>query len=558
MHKARTAIPAVVILLLFIAWIMPGLIGRDLWKADEPYSFGLVNHIATTGDWVVPTLAGEPFMEKPPLLYLTGAAFVRFSPWLAPHDAARLATGLFMTLTVLFIALASRELQSSASVAAAAFIGCTGLQMTAHKLITDVALLTGFAVAWYGLALSLRRPARGGLWLGIGTGIAFLSKGLLGPGMIGVTALLLPAVSAAWRGKSYGRTLLVALLAALPLVVIWPLALYLRSSSLFRYWFWEQNLGRFLGYSGLVGRRFSSFSYFSILPWFALPALPLALWKVWTSRKSWRSLPPAVVLPLTGFLVMFGVLSMSSSIRVLYALPMLLPLSLLASVEADNLGDRARKILNAVLLVFFGLIAAVLWGGWLVMVSGWPVGAAHKLLTLQPDYRPSVDGFLLVLAIMYTIALTAAVVCFIRAGYHPVLNWTTGMTLAWALLMTIWLPWFDAGSGYRQLFSSLRESLPARHGVIGSFGLGESERGLLEYYAGVRTRRLEVNNDLKDVDLLLMETGSVPLDPPTRASWRLLWERKRPNSGRAKEIFRLYQRNGAEGGQNRREAKKAS
>ncbi len=554
MHKARTAIPAVVILLLFIAWIMPGLIGRDLWKADEPYSFGLVNHIATTGDWVVPTLAGEPFMEKPPLLYLTGAAFVRAIPWLAPHDAARLAAGLFMMLTVLFLALISRELQSSASasLAAVVLIGCAGLQMTAHKLITDVALLTGFAVAWYGLALSLRRPALGGLWLGIGTGMAFLSKGLLGPGMIGVTALLLPAVSPSWRKKSYVKTLLIASLAALPLVVIWPLALYLRSASLFRYWFWEQNLGRFLGYSGLVGRRFSSFSYFSILPWFALPALPLALWAVWNNRKNWRTLPPAVVLPLTGFLVMFAVLSLSSSIRVLYALPMLLPLSLLAA-GTESLGDRAKNILNACILVFFGMIAAGLWGGWLAMVSGWPTGVAQKLLALQPDYRPSVDGFLLVLAIIYTAGFTVAVARFIRAGYHPVLNWTAGITLSWALLMTIWLPWFDAGSGYRPLFASLQEALTGRHGVIASFGLGESERGLLEYYTGIRTRRFEVNNNLKDAELFLMETGSIPLDPPLPASWHLVWERKRPNSGRAKEIFRLFERNDTDGEQRKKE-----
>jgi TonB family protein len=33
------------------------------------------NHILQTGDWVVPTLAGEPFMEKPPAFFVTAAAF---------------------------------------------------------------------------------------------------------------------------------------------------------------------------------------------------------------------------------------------------------------------------------------------------------------------------------------------------------------------------------------------------------------------------------------------------------------------------------------------------
>jgi hypothetical protein len=61
--------------LLFLAWIVPGLFGHDPWKPDEAYSFGLVYELLQGGSWVVPTLAGEPFMEKPPVFYLTSAAF---------------------------------------------------------------------------------------------------------------------------------------------------------------------------------------------------------------------------------------------------------------------------------------------------------------------------------------------------------------------------------------------------------------------------------------------------------------------------------------------------
>ena len=53
------------------AWMLFGLFGRDPWKPDEAYTFGVVNHIVQTGDWMVPHLAGEPFMEKPPLFFFT-------------------------------------------------------------------------------------------------------------------------------------------------------------------------------------------------------------------------------------------------------------------------------------------------------------------------------------------------------------------------------------------------------------------------------------------------------------------------------------------------------
>ena len=82
------------IVVLCTLWIFPGLIGRDPWKPDEAYSFGLVYHILQTGDWVVPTLAGEPFMEKPPIFFLTAAFFARTLQTLAaaarrrPHGDA--------------------------------------------------------------------------------------------------------------------------------------------------------------------------------------------------------------------------------------------------------------------------------------------------------------------------------------------------------------------------------------------------------------------------------------------------------------------------------------
>lgn len=75
LSAASGSIPLWLLILLTVAWILPGLIGHDPWKPDEAYSFGIVYHILQTGNWIVPTLAGEPFMEKPPLFYITAALF---------------------------------------------------------------------------------------------------------------------------------------------------------------------------------------------------------------------------------------------------------------------------------------------------------------------------------------------------------------------------------------------------------------------------------------------------------------------------------------------------
>ncbi len=67
---------------------------------------------------------------------------------------------------------------------------------------------------------------------------------------------------------------------SVPWLAIWPTLLYLRSPELFREWFWINNLGRFLGFAKL-GPGNDHLHYFKILPWFAWPALPIALWTLW-------------------------------------------------------------------------------------------------------------------------------------------------------------------------------------------------------------------------------------------------------------------------------------
>ena len=91
------------IALLCLAWIVPGLIGHDPWKSDEAYTFGVVYELLQGGSWLAPSLAGEPFLDEPPLYYLSAAATAWLTSAILPlHDGARLATGLYMALTLLF------------------------------------------------------------------------------------------------------------------------------------------------------------------------------------------------------------------------------------------------------------------------------------------------------------------------------------------------------------------------------------------------------------------------------------------------------------------------
>src|SRR3989304_206303 len=160
-----TPAKAVLLGMLCLIWLGTGLVGHDPWKPDEAYSFGLIYSILQSGDWRVPMLAGEPYMDKPPLFYWTAALFAKFfSPLLPLHDGARLASGFYTALTLLFTGLAGRQLYGTGRgwSAAIILIGCLGMLVRAHELITDLALPAGLAMTMYGFALSPRRSLRAG------------------------------------------------------------------------------------------------------------------------------------------------------------------------------------------------------------------------------------------------------------------------------------------------------------------------------------------------------------------------------------------------------------
>src|SRR2546426_12152476 len=188
-----------------------------------------------------------------------------------------------------------------------------------------------------------------------------MSKGLIAPGIMACVAVSLPALFGAWRNRDHARCLAVALLAATPWLIIWPYALYQRSPELFMQWFWINNFGRYLGFAHL-GAESEPWFYTLTLPWFAWPALPLALWSAWRlGREGLKR--PELQLPVLAVIVMLAVLGASASAGTQYALPVLVPLSVLAAGGGDLLPPRGAAGLDSLCPGPFGVLSFALWGG---------------------------------------------------------------------------------------------------------------------------------------------------------------------------------------------------
>ena len=532
-----TPAKALLLGLLCLVWLGTGLVGHDPWKPDEAYSFGLIYSILQSGDWLVPMLAGEPYMDKPPLYYWTAAMFAKlFAPLLPLHDGARLASGFYTALTLLFTGLASRRLYGKYRGWAAAIIliGCLGMMVRAHEMITDVALLTGCAMMLYGFVLSKERVLRASFMIGTGMGIGFMSKGFIAPILLVLIASLLPLLFRNWRTRNYLHSLGGAILFSAPWLTIWPLQLYLHSPQLFANWAWTHNIGNWLTYAK-AGPSLEAFYYVESLPWLAWPALPLAFWVVWKSRKRLNQRED-LQLPLVSFMVMLVTLSLVPNIKDVFALPMLLPLVLLASASLSILRRGAANALDWFGLMTFALLAILMWWGWAGLLLNNQAKITHWLKDYQPGFDPVLETTPFVIAIIATVLWVILVWRVGRSMRRAVTNWAASVTLVWILAMTLWLPWLDIGKSYRYMVADLKQAMPEEYHCVAAEYLGEGQRAMLHYFGDIITQQ----DPEQQCDLRLVQGDKLSRPVLDEAHWNMIWEGSR--KGDKYEHYHLYQR----------------
>jgi len=531
-----TPVKAGLLALLCAIWLLTGIIGHDPWKPDEAYGFGLIYHILQSGDWLVPTLAGEPYMDKPPLFYITAALFAKlFAPILPLHDGARLASAFYIGLTLIFTGLTGRDLfgkyRGWSSIVI--LIGCLGLLIRAHMLVTDLALLAGVAMMLYGYALTLRFRRRAGIFIGTGLGIGFMAKGFIAPVLFLLISIAL-LMFRNWRNRPYYLALGIALLCALPWLTVWPWLLYQHSPQLFTEWVWTHNIGRWLSYAqNDFGHE--AWYYVQALPWLAWPAWPLAAWAVWKVRRNLRYEAPYQLL-VVSFCVMLVTLSMLPYIEDVFALPMLLPLSLLGTAALPSLRRGAANALDWFGIMTFGLLAILMWWGWAGLLLDNNAKITHWLKDYQPGFEPVFQPIPFWIAVGATVMWIALVWRVGRSVRRSVINWAGGVTLVWVLAMTIWLPWLESGKSYRGMIADMKNHFPAKYNCIAGDHLGDSQRAMLEYFGDITTSRKARNK----CQLLLVQ-GDITAKPVEEENgWDKIWEGAR--TGDKRERFRLYQK----------------
>ncbi len=176
----------------------------------------------------------------------------------------------------------------------------------------------------------------------------------------------------------------------------------------------------------------------------------------------------------------------------------------------------------------------MLWLGWIATLTGHPAEVAHWFDKRQPGYIAQISGLTLFLAIALSAAWLATLTRMKRGALRGIIHSALGITLVWGLLATIWLPWLDADKSYRAMIISMQGSLPAQYNCIASRQLGEPQRALLHYFAGIITLREEIDDNHCELKLIQGRAGQTDPTPP---GWQEIWQGHR--QGDNSELFTL-------------------
>ncbi len=163
-----------------------GLGSHGLWTPDEPRDAAIGKTMLESGDWMVPRLNGQPFLEKPPLAWWGMVVADRLLGASAAVARVPSACCAFAALLLVF-AVARRLAGTTAGLLALAVLATTAQFSTdMHRAIVDPPLVLFVAVAHVAIwrqrtATAPRSRALAVAVAALAIGLAFLAKGWIGP-----------------------------------------------------------------------------------------------------------------------------------------------------------------------------------------------------------------------------------------------------------------------------------------------------------------------------------------------------------------------------------------
>ena len=558
-QSAVRRLPRWALVLLCVAYIVPGFLGRDPWRGADMSAFGYMLELAQGHSrWSAPLLAGMAPETDGLLPYWLGAWALQWAPSaVSPELAVRIAFAglLVLTLTATWFGthyLARSPLaqpvafafggeanpvdyaRAMADGALLALVACLGLAQPSHETTSYLTQLCCSALLFFALAAAPYRLRTAALAMVAGlAGLVLSGAPALAMAYSAIGALLygLGSTDNATQARTRMRAVAlgVLLLAAAAAALAWALDL------------WRWRLDSAYADPG----EWPSFA--RLLLWFTWPAWPLALWTLWRWRRQLASaqLHHHLLLPLAFVAVALAAActTQPADRALLLGLP---PLAALAAFALPTLRRSVAALIDWFTLLFFTASAIAVWVIWLSTQTGVPAKPAANVAKLAPGFVPEFSGVALAVALAATLGWCLLVAW--RTGRHRAAIWKSlvlpaaGATLGWLLLLTLWLPMLNYARSdapqVRALLAPRGAPLPATCAL--AHGLNRNQVAALQYHGGLRMRALP---EASGCDWLVT---TAPLRDHTTlagAQWQPVGRAARPTD--RDDLLLLYQRSPA-------------
>lgn len=236
------------LVLLLPAMLLYPVRGFYLFEPDEGRYAQIPKEMVDRGSWIVPTLQGEPYLDKPPLMYwLIGLSYRAFG---TTEAAARLIPAICVHLTILLVYLIGRRSigERGAFWAAMLLSVAPGYLSVARLLLLDGLLtlcVTASVLCGFEAVRTGRLLLRWWVAAAIFSGLGFLTKG-----PISEILLFPPLVAFAWLSRSttqirwYHAALFAGIVAGVN--IPWYVGIYFQQPEFLKHFFWDHNVMRFL------------------------------------------------------------------------------------------------------------------------------------------------------------------------------------------------------------------------------------------------------------------------------------------------------------------------
>jgi len=517
---------------------MPGL-GHDLWKSQDAIALGIVHGMATSGDLVVPRIAGTSWLYDQPLFHWIALAFGSVLRLVMEFAvAARVASGALLAVALALIYRAARDWsddvdtrRTTASAALLILLGSIGLLVHAHEALPELAALAAMCGALAALPQAREQPLRRGALFGVALGLAFLAAAWTAPVALAAAAFLAHGLCPQWRTRRAVLFIAAALICGVLVAATWPAMLALRSHGAFVDW-WSIEWRPY----GSRGENLRHF--FGTASWFAWPAWPLAAWSAWSLRR--RLLEPRLFVPAAALVIATLLAILWGPPEDELLVPLLAPLALLAAHGIFTLRRGAVAALDWFGVLTFAFFAGLVWVGYLAMLTGVPGPVARNFARAAPGFVAHVNALGVVVAVILLVAWVY-IAFFIRfSPMRSIVRWAAGIVLLWGTFAMLWMPWVDYQKTYRGVAHALREKLP-KGACVAQRSLGVSQAAALDYYGGIRATRFEAMQPGACRYVIVQGSPNHELDAPAAvggARWTKLADVGRP--GDRAERYRLY------------------